>query len=182
MITLIIGKSNTGKSALAEKLALETGDDKVYYLATMKVMDEAGRERVVKHRKQREGKGFITIEKEKDISGIWEEFDLPEKSTVLLECVANLVSNEMFDNPLFDTEGTDKKTFCDSLVMKLAKDIKDVSERTANLLIVTNEYDKDCEGYDDATRLYVNTIHRVNEEIKKFTDKTFDLLEDKEGI
>ena len=66
--------------------------------------------------------------------------------------------------------------------MKLAKDIKDVSERTANLLIVTNEYDKDCEGYDDATRLYVNTIHRVNEEIKKFTDKTYDLLEDKEGI
>ena len=53
MTSIVIGKSNTGKSLLAEKLALETGDEKVYYLATMNVMDDAGRERVEKHKKQR---------------------------------------------------------------------------------------------------------------------------------
>ncbi len=176
MISLVIGKSNTGKSELAEKLALETGDDKVYYLATMNVMDDAGRKRVAKHRKQREGKGFITIEKKKDIAGIPDETGDGSVSTVLLECVANLVSNYIFDDPDFDIDNCDPDKACEYIALKTSEEIKELSGKVHNLIIVTNEYDKDGEGYDDATRFYVKTLSRTNELIKSYCDDIHDLL------
>jgi len=181
MISVVIGKSNTGKSVLAEKLALETGDEKVYYLATMNVMDEAGKERVAKHRKQREGKGFITIEKQKDIAGILDDTGDAKCSTVLLECVANLVSNYIFDDPDFDFSRCDPEKDCEDIASKAADEIKALSEKVHNLIIVTNEYDHDGEGYDDATRFYVRTLSRTNELITPFCDEVHDLLKETEG-
>jgi adenosylcobinamide kinase/adenosylcobinamide-phosphate guanylyltransferase len=175
MISLVIGKTNTGKSILAEKIALETGDDKVYYLATMNVIDDAGRERVAKHRKQRDGKGFITIEKQTDIAGILDERGEGLTSTVLLECVANLVSNYIFVDD-FDITKCDADKACEDIASKVAAEIKELSEKGHNLIIVTNEYDKDGEGYDDATRFYVKTLSRTNELIKPFCDDIHDLL------
>ena len=175
MISVVIGKSNTGKSILAEKLALETGDAKVYYLATMNVMDDAGRERVAKHRKQREGKGFITIERQKDIAGILDEGGDGLKATVLLECVANLVSNYIFDDG-FDITKCDADKTCEDIASKVAAEIKELSGKVHNLIIVTNEYDKDGEGYDDATRFYVRTLSRTNDLIKLFCNEIHDLL------
>ena len=181
MNAIVIGKSNTGKSLLAEKLALETGDEKVYYLATMNVMDEAGRERVAKHRKQRDGKGFITIEKQKGIAEILDEKCDAKASTVLLECVANLVSNYIFDDPDFDIAAADLEKACDDIASKAASEIKALSEKVHNLIIVTNEYDPDGEGYDDATRFYVKTLSRTNELITPFCDEVHDLLKEAEG-
>ena len=181
MISVVIGKSNTGKSILAEKLALETGDDKVYYLATMNVMDDAGRERVAKHRKQREGKGFITIEKQKDIAGILDETGDGSVSTVLLECVANLVSNYIFDDPDFDIDNCDPDKACEDISVKTSEEIKELSGKVHNLIIVTNEYDKDGEGYDDSTRFYVKTLSRTNELIRVYCDKVYDLISENEG-
>ena len=63
MVVLVVGVPDSGKSALAESVALElSGENKRIYLATMEVLDEAGYERVKKHRKLRKGKGFFTIE------------------------------------------------------------------------------------------------------------------------
>ena len=174
MITLVVGKSNSGKSALAEKLALETGDEKVYYLATMNVMDDAGRERVIKHRKQREGKGFITIEKQRDIAGILDDKSDACKSTVLLECVSNLVANYIFDDPGADID-------LESVAVNVSEEIRNLSGKVHNLIIVTNEYDKDGEGYDESTRNYVETLSKVNELIRKYCDKVYDLLSENEG-
>ena len=98
MITLVIGTQDSGKSALAEDLAQES-DGKLYYLATMKVCDEEGRKRIERHRKAREGKGFETIERQIRIADAAADIDDHEEATVLLECMANLVANEMYDNP-----------------------------------------------------------------------------------
>ncbi len=178
MISVVVGKSNTGKSELAERLALEAGAGKVYYLATMNVCDDAGRERVEKHRKQREGKGFITIEKQKDIACILDENCDASSSAVLLECVANLVSNCIFDDE-FDIGKIDRDAECERIASEVADDIRALSEKVRDLIIVTNEYDRDGEGYDDATRFYVRTLSRTNELIIPFCDKVYDLLNDK---
>lgn len=174
MITLVVGKSNSGKSELAEKLALETGDEKVYYLATMNVMDDAGRERVIKHRKQREGKGFTTIEKQRGIAGILDDKKDACESTVLLECVANLVANYIFDDSKEDKD-------IESVASNASEEIKALSGKVHNLIIVTNEYDRDGEGYDDSTRNYVETLSRTNELIRTYCDKVYDLLSENEG-
>ena len=102
MLRLITGPPDSGKSLKAEELAVQGGRKNLYYLATMKVMDEEGSDRVKKHRAQREGKGFATIEQPYDIIKALDVIKAPKESTVLLECLSNLVGNELHDNPKFE--------------------------------------------------------------------------------
>ena len=88
MFYLITGGSGSGKSEYAENLARKLGKSTapdteaapLYYIATMRVWDEEGRARVRKHRLQREGKGFLTLERFTDM----EKLELPETKTPFL--------------------------------------------------------------------------------------------------
>jgi adenosylcobinamide kinase/adenosylcobinamide-phosphate guanylyltransferase len=164
MITLIIGTHNSGKSLVAEKLSTESGDDYRIYLATMKVMDDAGKERVHRHRKQRQGKGFVTMERTMDIDKVLGEIKDPQNTTVLLECVSNLAGNEMHDNP-----GGVKSADT------LAAEIRLLAKGVHNMIIVTNEYDLKGEGYDADTIRYVEFLHEINDRIVSFADRVIDL-------
>ncbi|WP_026510432.1 MULTISPECIES: bifunctional adenosylcobinamide kinase/adenosylcobinamide-phosphate guanylyltransferase [unclassified Butyrivibrio] len=169
MIYLVIGTSNSGKSVLAEELSMKTDDPYRVYLATMKIYDDAGKERVEKHRRQREGKGFVTIEKEYGIAETLAQIPDPQKTTVLLECVSNLAGNEMFENP----EGKNLTTI--ELIDKVVDEIKQLSKKVNNIIIVTNEYERDDEGYDVSTRRYVYILSMINEKLSAFSEKIYDL-------
>ena len=62
------------------------------YIATMQAFDEESRARIAKHRKARSGKGFETIEQGTHLETVC----LPGGCTALLECMSNLVANEVF--------------------------------------------------------------------------------------
>lgn len=175
MISFILGKQNSGKSALAEKLALQSGDSLRYYIATMKIRDEEGRKRVIKHREMREGKGFITIEREYDIPGVLRDIEDPGRSTLLLECVSNLVGNEIYDNPARCKRRKNGELSEESFAGEIAGDIKNLSEKVHNIIIVSNKYESDAEGYDDETRAYVRMLDRVNEKISRYSERIYDL-------
>ena len=189
---VIIDKQNGGKSLKAEGLAVSCGKP-LYYLATMKVMDEDGRRRVEKHRKQREGKGFVTIECEYDIrripdvirdlvTGQAKDHGLPDeekctkeqriKATVLLECVANLVGNELFDNPdrpwSADPMKVDKEEFARTII----DDIRYLKDRVANLIIVSSEYETD-DTMDNTTRLYLSLLDMINQRIQVMSESEY---------
>ncbi len=173
MTVFIIGTMNSGKSLLAEDLSGKTGDSRKVYLATMKVSDAEGQKRVAKHRKQREGKGFITIEAERDISGVISKIPDPEETTVLLECVSNLVGNEMHDSPegwsvLNDPEKAE--AFSD----RVFNDIKHISEKVHNLFIVSNDYSDEILS-DPETELYIRLLNLVNDRLGAFSDRIYDL-------
>ena len=175
MIGFVLGKQNSGKSELAEKLAMQSGDDIRYYIATMKILDDAGRERVKKHREKRDGKGFITIEREYDILKVSNELEDPEVSTVLLECVSNLVGNEIYDNSERAKRRKNGELSDESFANEIAGEIKKLSESVHNMIIVSNEYESDAEGYDDETRNYVHMLDMVNERISRYSDRIYDL-------
>ena len=111
MITLITGGSGSGKSAYAEKyichVSHEKGYKEKYYIATMQVFDDEGQRKIDRHRRLRAGKGFITIEQPRDIqnaiSKLQSESCLKTGRSALLECMSNLVANEMF--PPVDASG-----------------------------------------------------------------------------
>ena len=92
MIVFVIGGSGSGKSAYAEKRLLAMEVEKKHYIATMRVFDEEGKKRVEKHRTMRREKGFLTIEKPIDLG----EIALDAGDAWMLECVSNLLANEMF--------------------------------------------------------------------------------------
>ena len=173
MTVLVIGTADSGKSALAEDLAMKTGDRFRYYLATMKVCDDEGRKRVEKHRKMREGKGFVTIERQSALSGIADEIDKPGEVTVLLECVSNLVGNMLHDMDRITqlkSDGSGKNAFAE----EVSGDISKLAGKVRNLIIVTNEYKME-DGYDKETGLYVELLNIVNERLSDIADRTYDL-------
>ena len=109
MITLVLGGSGSGKSAYAEHLL--DGKTNKYYSATMQVYDAEGGKKVARHRRLRAGKGFVTMEQPRDIGEVdfskraQQAMEPPDRAgqnvterprCALLECMSNLVANEMF--------------------------------------------------------------------------------------
>lgn len=176
MITVVTGTSDSGKSSLAEDLAVHTGDRYRYYLATMRICDEEGRKRVLKHKRLREGKGFITLELERDIGDAAKLIPDPEQATILLECVANLVGNEMHDDMIMP----DADSVCTGFADRIFSDIKRLAQNVGNMIIVTNEYAERDNGYDDETRLYVKLLKLVNDRLYEFADEMYDMRKTEE--
>lgn len=95
MHIFLTGPSASGKSALAEALAAALAREKnspLVYLATMSARDPGSLRRVARHRAQRAGKGFETIERPLALAGL----PLPAGAAVLLEDLGNLCANEFF--------------------------------------------------------------------------------------
>lgn len=172
MITLVIGTNNSGKSALAEQLLQERIGKKKYYIATMIPFGDEGIKRVEKHRKMREGKGFETLEWPTDLDKHIEMLNDEELirfwgSDILLECMSNLVGNEMYaqDNRnLSDTE----------LILRVMDEVRILIEASENVVIVTNIFPSEDDGYDEETRRYVGLTQSVNEELLKLADRVYE--------
>ncbi len=159
MIALFYGGASSGKSSLAEDFAVKKASEsggKLCYVATMIPFGSEGERRVASHLKKREGKGFSLCEKYTDIQ------DAEVSKTVLLECVGNLVANEMFaENP--------KSDVCEYIL----QGIKQLSKKCDNLIIVSSDLSGGCENPSEETLEYIKNIEKINCGIANFADKTF---------
>ncbi len=163
---LIVGGSGSGKSAYAEQKASEVaGAKKLYYCATMVVDGEEGLLRAERHRKQRQGKGFCTIERGRDIAGLAAEVS---GGVVLLECLSNLVANEMF------VEDTIYAPF--DVAQKVYREIRCLEGCTAELVIVTNNVFEDGICYDRVTLQYLEALAAVNRMLAKEADTVTEIV------
>ena len=164
MIIAVIGKEKSGKSSLAEAIALDvaSGKKKVY-LATMQIIDDASKDRVKRHRRMREGKGFITVEQLYDIGNCLDFMNDLEDTTVLLECVSNLVGNEMYRQ---DREFSSDEV----LAQYIIGEIVDLSGKVSNLICVCNEFSEDENIYDEATNRFIGINNYVNQLLRKEVD------------
>lgn len=186
MVYLVTGGSGSGKSAFAEKLAVElknqTFHGGLYYIATMHCYDEESKKRISRHREMRKDKCFETIERElfleeKLCPQSGEDFDTLDLSgTYLLEDLSNLLANEMyigthkelFFNPMED----DKKNGVECLYEK----IKLLSEKTGNLIIVTNEIFSDNLEYEEQTQDYMRKLGYLNGRLAKLADAVVEVV------
>lgn len=163
MVALVIGVPDSGKSALAEDLALKLSENgKRIYLATMEILDEAGKERVKKHRKKREGKGFFTIEEPVKVWDAVAKVPELEKATVLVECISNLVGNVMHDDY--------------SSLESALDDISKICKEAKNTVLVTNSFACE-EGFDEETKEYVRSLDEVNEKLRSISDEVYEFVE-----
>ena len=155
MMILVTGASSSGKSALAEQFAQSLGGPLVY-IATMHAYDAEGERRIERHRAMRAGKGFETVERYTDAGGL----DVPHDSVLLLECMSNLLANEMYD-----VDGAHENS-----VTKIVADIARLCGRYRGLVIVTNEVFGDGALLDGFCADYVDNLGRINCELSKMAD------------
>ena len=96
MITLVSGGAASGKSEYAENISMSRKNGTLIYIATMMPYDSECYKKIERHREMRKEKGFLTLECPYDLKSIKCK-DISKDSTILLECISNLLANEMYD-------------------------------------------------------------------------------------
>ena len=162
MVILVTGGSGSGKSAFAENCVVSLGEQKRIYITTMYPYDEESRKRVARHRKMRAGKGFETVECYTGLSGV----EVPEGCTVLLECMSNLVANEIFRE-----EGAGERT-----LEAIERGILGLKNRAANLVVVTNEIFSEAAVYRGEMKTYLECLGKVNRFLAEEADQVVEVV------
>lgn len=165
MLSVIIGGSGSGKSEFAESLIVEQGkecNNKLIYIATMQPYDTETEIRIQKHRMMRQDKNFSTLE---CYTGL-DQVKLPEHTCVLLECMSNLVANEMFSD-----KGAKENT-----VKTVRKGIEYLIHQADHLVVVTNNVFEDGSDYDVATLDYLRVLGEINCIISSLADQVIEVV------
>lgn len=163
MVTLVIGGACSGKSEYAESCLQDAKGEKVY-LATMTVPDEESRKRVLRHRRQREGKHFRTVECPYNL--LRAAADVPEGSYVLLEGIGTLAANELFQEML---QLPDAKS-------RILRGIDLLSKRAAHLVIVSDEVNRAGFDYEGDTMRYLQLVGEINQELGHLADRVVEMV------
>ena len=156
MMTVVTGGSGSGKSAFAEDKIVSFGPAKRIYIATMHPYDEESHKRVARHRKMRAGKGFETVECYTGLKNL----DFPENAVVLLECMSNLVANEMYD-PSGAGENAEESILAGIHKLQKASD---------DLVVVTNEVFSDSMTDNPEMEKYLKLLGNVNLRMGEMAD------------
>lgn len=188
MITLVIGGSGSGKSAYAEQMAVKAaGNGSLYYVATMQVYDEEGKKKVERHQKMRAGKGFLTIEQprrlkeaakkvatEKVSAGKVAAERVPAGKIVLLECMSNLVANEMFSEENLSAVMDEAKV--KQLSHEIISGVTALQDSCDILIIVTNQIFEDGIRYDASTMAYIRLLGDINRQIAERAEQVVEVV------
>lgn len=151
-IQLILGQNNSGKSLYAENLAVQNKEKPLFYLATMIPQNEENDKRIKKHKRQRLGKGFTTIEEPWDIHTL----EIPENGVVLLEDASNLLANGIFIHHSDAREAYQR-------ILALAEKCKK--------LIIVNIDGLTVGDYDDETNAYISQMNELNRMLEKIASQ-----------
>lgn len=158
MMILISGGNGSGKSAFAESLVNDF-PGKRFYIATMDAQTADNRRRVEKHRRQRAGLDFTTLELPWQLSRARVEGG----SVVLLEDVSNLLANGLF------AHGGTKE---DAL-----RQILDLEQRCGVLLAVTISGLPERD-YSGETADYIRDLNWLNGQLRETADEVYEMTKD----
>ena len=155
MKIFVSGGCKNGKSHYAQRLAqtlhLEQRTGSLYYIATMNPVDTEDNERIARHRREREGWGFSTIEQPFDIA------EIPDKccgdDSLLLDSLTALLANEMF---LPDSSVNEKAAD------KISAGLRHVLQNQKNIVIVSDYIYSDALLYDQFTEKYRKSLAEID--------------------
>ena len=166
MLHIVYGGSASGKSSYAESFAMSLqGEGRLLYIATMypykwntTEIDPETMQRIERHRAMRADKGFDTVECYRHV----EHIVAKRQDVLLLECMSNLLANEMYLEP-DSNAGSD---MAETMSPECVKDQDNLAQwiHGGELVIVTNDVFSDGGSltYDESTREYVKNLAEIN--------------------
>lgn len=167
MLHIVYGGSASGKSSYAESFAMSLqGEGRLLYIATMypykwntTEIDPETMQRIERHRAMRADKGFDTVECYRHV----EHIVAKRQDVLLLECMSNLLANEMYLES-DSNAGSDMAETMSPVSNKIVQALIDLSTRVQDVVIVTNDVFSDGGSltYDESTREYVKNLAEIN--------------------
>lgn len=162
MLVVVTGGSGSGKSEYAENIAVSFGREPLIYIATMLPFGEESEKKIQRHRKMREKKRFQTLECFTNLSGI----TLTDKPIVLLECMSNLLANEMF----LETGAKERSVY------QIVSGVINLLQQAEHVIIVTNEIFSDGICYDWESLKYMKYLGRINAKLADMADQVIEVV------
>ena len=159
LIHLITGGARSGKSDHALRLAENRSDNRAY-VATCPVKDEEMRERVEKHRRRRQDRGWVTIEERTDLAAAVRGAG---QKLLLIDCLTLWVSNlmEQKGNELTEAE----------MERRSRAVLESCRDRDGAVFIVTNEVGMGVVPDNPAARRFRDLAGRTNQVFAAEADK-----------
>ena len=176
MKILISGGAKNGKSTFAEDAAISLAKKeccqsqsapKLFYVATMIPHDDEDNLRIERHIKERDGKGFETIECGNNISSLIGRVD-PD-GTYLIDSTTALLSNVMFK-----TDDGKNFEFDDSAAIRVAGDLIKFSDSVKNVIFVSDYIAADI-IYEELTEKYREGLAHLDKRLALACDKVYEI-------
>lgn len=166
MNVFISGGAKNGKSSFAQSLAVKMSKEKkcpLYYVATMIPHDNEDRARIERHRDDRRGLGFKTIECGKNID---EEIGLRE-GVFLIDSVTALLSNEMFrSDGTVDTEAS----------IRISEKLSTLCKNRDGLIFVSDYIYAEGGNYDELTEAYIQGLAIIDRALAKACGRVVEMI------
>jgi len=163
----ISGGCKNGKSYYAQCLAKKgkQQDSPLYYIATMKGVDKEDEKRITRHRKERDGWGFTTIEQFHEIENILLKCD--HNGSFLLDSLTALLFNEMF--PTMDAIKL-------SAHEQIANGLHRIMSQLHNIVIVSDYIYGDAILFDPLTENYRKSLAVLDSVAAKSCDVVLEVV------
>lgn len=156
MLTLILGGARSGKSALAERLAHESGRE-VVYVATAQALDGEMADRIAHHRARRPP-GWMSVEEPLALSSVLHQHARADRF-LLVDCLTLWLSN------LLGTDGG-----IHAMPQRDAL-LESVSDLPGDVVFVSNEVGLGITPLGELTRRFVDEAGRLHQALAQRCDR-----------
>lgn len=109
----------------------------------------------------------VEVKRSASIAGAEKE-ETQNASTALLECMSNLVANEMFSS--------EQMSDVDTVVEEIVQGIASLTSQLSHLVIVSNNVFEDGIEYDATTLQYIEALGRINSRIAGMADRVVEVV------
>ena len=168
MIVFISGGVRSGKSSLAEKMAIQLYHDQtasaLYYMATTKRNnDEEMLERIRRHQASR-NQEWTTIEEPYHIDERIKK--LKPQSVLLIDCLTVWSSNVLF---------TENKTY-ETMINRIENTVRIAKEKKMTVIFVSNDLNEDLPIQDNGVQKYVYSLEAVHKCAVSHSDQAIQVV------
>lgn len=168
MLTLILGHSKSGKSRFAEIYTASTATGPLLYIATLIPVGEGetGAGLIQRHRAQRQGMGFQTVEKPMHLASV----PVPANASILLEDASNLLGNHLF------CPGSPQR---EQAVEATLSEITNLASRCRQLVVVSINSFPANQATNAETRMYIDQMNQLNAQLFSMAGQVYTLTKGK---
>ncbi|MBA2873269.1 bifunctional adenosylcobinamide kinase/adenosylcobinamide-phosphate guanylyltransferase [Thermaerobacillus caldiproteolyticus] len=162
MIVFISGGVRSGKSAIAEEYVrkLASCENVVHYIATAQAVDDEMKMRIAYHQEQRARQSlrWMTWERSVGLHELATRFG--SNDVVLLDCLTNLLANELFSD-----EGWKQEDTCFQKARGIFEAVVQLAAHSKALVIVSNELFSGSVPEDMGTYHFMKTLGWLHQQI-----------------
>ncbi len=170
MTIYVSGGCKNGKSGISEDICVRlAGEGPLYYIATMRPFDDEDRDRIERHIRERDGKGFETIEQPENISEILDKSDAAN-GTFLLDSVTALMINELYHTGHSSEDDMSEMKSDSEAPKRVAEELSLLCQKVKNIVFVSDYIFSDNDNYSEYTVEYMKALSFVDRTVASKCD------------